>query len=70
MKFKNIMLNTEFVWRGMRFIKLKKPICIITPEIHKYDVTEYNAICIYGQCKGGFYWFSTKQNDAGFTQIK
>ena len=73
MKFKNIMLQTEFVWKGCKFFKLKEPITVWNPYHSYYDTEAFskkNAVCISGPHKGGIYGFNTKSHDNGFTQIR
>jgi len=65
MKFKNIMLQTEFVWEGWKFIKLKEPVTVWNPY-HTY----YNAVYLTGPWKGTLRKFDTKSHDDKFTQIR
>ena len=73
MKFKNIMLQTEFVWKGWKFIKLKNPITVWNPYHTFYDkkaFSDKNAFCLTGPFKGTLRRFDTKSHDNTFTQIR
>jgi len=73
MKFKNIMLQTEFVWEGDRFMKLKKPVTVWNPYHTFYDkkaFSDKNAFYLTGPFKGTLRRFDTKSHDNTFTQIR
>ena len=73
MKFKNIMLQTEFVWKGWKFIKITEPITVWNPYHTYYDKNAFsdkNATCLTGPWKGTLRKFDTKSHDDTFTQIK
>jgi len=69
MKFKNLLIRKQFVWRGDLYIKLKNP----ATEPCQWSSTgtrSLNAVQLTGYSTGRLCGFTTKSSHNDFTQIR
>jgi len=69
MKFKNLLIGKQFVWKGDLYIKLKNP----ATEPCQWSSTgtrSLNAVKLSGYSTGKLCGFNAKSSNNDFTQIK